>query len=403
LITRASAAALDADDPLASRRARFDLPDGLIYLDGNSLGALPATVGAATAALLGEWRTELIAGWDGGWWEAPVAVGDKIGTLLGAAAGQVVACDSTSVNLYKLLVAAARLRPDRRRIVTAEGNFPTDRYLIGEVARQHDLDVTVVPVHQIEAALEPGLAALTLTHVDYRTGEQHHLARLTRAAHDAGGLVLWDLSHSVGAVPLSLDEDDVDLAVGCSYKYLNGGPGAPGWCYVAERHQHALDSPLPGWVGHDDPFAMADQYRPAVGIRRLLVGTPALLALRALDAALDAFDGVTMRTLRAKSLALTDLFITLADERLGDLGFRVLTPREHERRGSQVSVVHRDAATLVDELAAHGVMGDHRPPDVLRFGFAPLYVRFVDVWDAVDRLVEVAEARAAGSVSSGTP
>jgi kynureninase len=393
VISRADAAALDAADPLASRRDRFELPPGLIYLDGNSLGPLPATVRAATADLVDEWRRELIAGWDRGWWEAPVAVGDKVGRLLGAAAGQVVVCDSTSVNFYKLLVAARRLRPDSRRILTAEGNFPTDRYLTAEVARQHDLDVTVVPVRELSGALELAPAILTLTHVDYRTGEQQDLAGLTRATHDVGGIVLWDLSHSVGAVPLSLDDDDVDLAVGCSYKYLNGGPGAPGWCYVAGRHQPVLDSPLPGWVGHADPFAMADEYRPADGIRRLLVGTPPLLALRALDAALDEFDGLTMAVLREKSLALTDLFIALVDERLDGLGFSLLTPRQHPRRGSQVSLRHPDAAKLIDELTTRGVVGDHRPPDILRFGFTPLYVRFADVWEAVDRLVEVASER----------
>jgi kynureninase len=402
VISRAEAAALDAADPLAPRRERFAVPDGVVYLDGNSLGPPPRAVGPAVNALLAEWSRDLIAGWDDGWWDAPVTVGEKVAPLLGAAPGQVVVCDSTSVNFYKLLVAALQLRPSRTRLVTVEGNFPTDRYLITEIAPQRGIDVDTVPASEIEAALGPETAVLTLTHVDYRTGQRHDLAGLTRAAHRAGAVVLWDLSHSVGAVPLALDEDDVDLAVGCSYKYLNGGPGAPAWCYVAARHQDGLHSPLTGWVGHEDPFAMAEHFRPARGVRRLLAGTPAVLSLRGLDAALDAFAGVTMGELREKSVALTDLFIALVDDRLRGLGFEVLTPREHDRRGSQVSLRHPAAAALVAELAACGVVGDHRPPDVLRFGFTPLYLRFVDVWDAAERLTAVARGREP-AVSPGRP
>jgi len=396
---RQHAADLDERDPLAALRARFDLSDGVIYLDGNSLGVPPVAVAGAMAAVQAEWRDQLIGGWDAGWWDAPIAIGEKLAPLLGAAPGQVVVCDSTSVNLYKLLVAALRLRSGRRRLLTVEGNFPTDRYLIAEVAAQHGVDVEVVTADGVEAVLgrsKDDVALLTLTHVDYRTGAMFDLARLTAAAHDAGALVLWDLSHSVGAVPLALDDAQADLAVGCSYKYLNGGPGAPAWCYVASRHQFALRSPLTGWLSHDEPFAMADDYRPATGMRRLLVGTPPVLALRALDAALEAFAGVAMVDLRRKSLALTDLFIALVDDRLADRGFTVITPRDHERRGSQVSLSHPDAATFVPALAARGVVGDLRPPDIMRFGLTPLYVRFVDVWDAIDHLVEVSALGTAG-------
>jgi kynureninase len=397
--SRQDAAALDDRDPLAALRERFVLRDDVIYLDGNSLGAPPVAVASAMDAVQAEWRDDLIGGWDAGWWDAPIAIGEKVAPLLGAGPGQVVVCDSTSVNLYKLLVAALRLRSGRRRLLTVEGNFPTDRYLIAEVAAQHGVGVEVVTPDVLEVALgrsKDDIALLTLTHVDYRTGAMFDLARLTAAAHDAGALVVWDLSHSVGAVPLALDDAQADLAVGCSYKYLNGGPGAPAWCYVASRHQPVLRSPLTGWLSHDEPFAMADEYRPATGMRRLLVGTPPVLALRALDAALGAFSGVSMSDLRRKSLALTDLFIALADERLADRGFTVVTPRDHEHRGSQVSLSHPQAATFVPAMAERGVVGDLRPPDVLRFGLTPLYVRYVDVWDAIDQLVDVSAHGAAG-------
>lgn len=377
--------ALDRADPLAHTRERFDLPAGVVYLDGNSLGALPRAVAArVSSAIAQEWGRDLITGWDeAGWWELPVTVGDRIGRLLGAAPGQVVAGDSTSVNLYRLVRIALGLRPGRRRLVTEEGNFPTDHYLLRQVGGS---DLAVVRREQLRDALDGETAALVLTHVDYRSGARHDLAALTKAAHAAGALAVWDLSHSVGAVPLALDDDGVDLAVGCSYKYLNGGPGAPAWSYVARRHHATATSPIPGWIGHADPFAMEPEYRPAAGIRRLLAGTPAVLGLAALDAALDAFDGVTLDALRAKSLALTDLFLELVDARVG---LPTITPRRRADRGSQVSLCHPDAPAVMGTLISRGVIGDVRPPDVLRFGFAPLYVRFVDVWRAVEVLADV--------------
>jgi kynureninase len=383
--TLAEVEALDRADPLAHARERFDLPAGVVYLDGNSLGALPRSVpGRVAGAVREQWGGDLITAWDDDdWWELPVTTGDRIGRLLGAAPGQVVVGDSTSVCLYRLARIALDLSPGRRRLVTEERNFPTDRYLLERVG---GADLVVVDRDGLREALDAETAALVLTHVDYRSGALHDLLALTAAAHAAGALALWDLSHSVGAVPLALDDDGVDLAVGCSYKYLNGGPGAPAWSYVARRHHAAVATPIPGWIGHADPFAMAPAYRPAPGIRRLLAGTPAILGLAALDAALDAFDGVPLDALRAKSLALTDLFLDLVDARVG---LRSITPRRHLERGSQVSLCHPDAPAVMAALIARGVIGDVRPPDLLRFGFAPLYVRFVDVWQAVEVLAEV--------------
>jgi kynureninase len=389
--SRDDALALDASDPLAHCRARFHLPVGVVYLDGNSLGALPVGVAARLDEVVEqEWGVDLIRSWNAnGWWEAPRRVGDRLGGLVGAAAGQVVVGDSTSVNVAKLLTAALRMRPGRPVIVTEAGNFPTDLYIAAEVARTHGATIRFADPARVQDALTDDVAVLLLTHVDYRSGRMHDLAGLTAAAHAVGALVLWDLAHSAGAVPLDLDGDRVDLAVGCGYKYLNGGPGAPAWLYVAERHQPHLDQPLPGWHGHARPFAMEAEYEPAAGVTRALTGTPPLLSMAALEAALHAFDGVTMLELRAKSLALTDAFIALVDERLAGHGFQVATPRAHALRGSQVSLAHPDAYPLVQALIARGVIGDFREPDLLRFGFAPLYIRFADVWDAVEQLLDV--------------
>lgn len=389
MTSRADAVALDATDPLAPMRSRFHLPDGVVYLDGNSLGALPVGVAARLDELVEQaWGVELVRSWDG-WWDLPLRVGERIAPLVGAAPGQVAAGDSTSVNLAKLLTAALRLRPDRHVVVTEAGNFPTDLYMAAEVARTHGAELRFADPLAVEASLTDDVAVLMLTHVDYRSGRMHDLPSLTAAAHRAGALVLWDLAHSAGAVPVELDAAGADLAVGCGYKYLNGGPGAPAWLYVATRHQDSLDQPLPGWHGHARPFSLEVGYAPAAGIRRALTGTPPVVSMTGLEAALGAFDGVTMAQLRAKSLALTDTFIGLVDERLAGHGFTVVTPRRHEERGSQVSLSHEHAFPLVKALIARGVIGDFREPDLLRFGFAPLYVGFADVWDAVDHLLQV--------------
>ena len=377
-MTRDEAAALDAADPLGHCRARFRLPAGVIYLDGNSLGALPTGVAGAVAdAVERQWGTDLIASWNtNGWWDAPVRVGERLAPLVGAAPGQLVVCDSASVNLYKVVVAARALRPERPGVAIDADDFPTDRYIVDALAGAAPADVGVV----------------VRSHVNYRTGRLHDMAAETAAAHAAGALIVWDLSHSAGALPIELDAAEVDFAVGCTYKYLNGGPGSPAYAYVATRHQAATVSPLRGWLGHARPFEMEPAYEPAAGIRRLLAGTPPMLSLLALEAALAAFDGVSLHDVQAKGVGLTELFVTLVEDRLGGV-VRVASPPSPER-GSQVSLAHPEAYAMVQALIARGVVGDFRAPDLLRFGFAPLYTRFVDVWDAVDRLVDVVESGA---------
>ncbi len=391
LTTRA--AALDAADPLAAVRDRFLLPDGVVYLDGNSLGALPTAVPAAVEdAVHRQWGTDLIRSWNAnGWWEAPVRTGDAIGRLVGAAPGQVVAGDSTSVQLFNTLLAAARLRPGRR-LLTDPDHFPTDQYIADSVGRLLGLDVRRVPARDAAAVLaaEAGnVAVAAYAPVDYRTGELYDMAALTAAAHAAGALMHWDLCHAAGALPVGLDAVEADFAVGCGYKYLSGGPGAPAFAYVAHRHQEGFDHPLTGWHGHAEPFAMAGTYTPAADITRARIGTPALLSLIALEAALTAFDGVEMAAVRTKSLSLTGFFQECADLLLDGLGFTTATPREPERRGSQVALRHPEAYPLVAALTARGVIGDMRAPDLLRFGFNALYVTHADVLRAVVELRDI--------------
>ncbi|MEU6895756.1 kynureninase [Streptomyces sp. NPDC046557] len=379
----ARAAALDAADELGKLRERFILPEGVVYLDGNSLGALPAGVAAATADVVNrQWGELLIRSWDeSGWWTAPERIGDKIAPLIGAAPGQVTVGDSTSVNLFKVLVGAARLAgtdPARTRLLVDASTFPTDGYIAASAARMTGL--TVVPVEPARAAAEIGTdtAVVLLNHVDYRTGRLHDLPALTAAARAAGAVIVWDLCHSAGALPVGLDENAVDLAVGCTYKYLNGGPGSPAYLYIAERHQAAFDSPLPGWNGHADPFAMTPEYLPAAGAARARVGTPDILSMLALESALDAWDGVSVEAVRAKSLALTDFFLECVAAYVPTGTVESVTPDEHARRGSQVSLRTENARAVMAELIVRGVIGDFRAPDVLRFGFTPLYVSFTD-------------------------
>lgn len=364
-----------------------------IYLDGNSLGPPQGPIAERLAALVtGEWDASLIGGWNGhGWWDLPVTVGELVAPLLGAAPGQVIVGDSTTVLWYKLLGAAVRLRPGARWIVTEAENFPTDRHVIDEVARQFGLTVEATTAEEVPNALCNETAVLALTHVNYRSGARHDLAALTALAHEHGALALWDLSHSVGAMDLALDAAAADLAVGCTYKYLNGGPGAPAFAYVNARHLAAFDNPLPGWVGHADPFSMDNHHQPASGIRRVLSGTPPVIALAALEAALASFAGVDLADLRRRSVELTEWFIELADRDLSPYGFEVVTPREPDRRGSHVSLRHEHAWEVVQAAIAAGVIGDFRDPGLCRFGFAPLYNTLDEVTDAVARLVEVME------------
>lgn len=388
IATRAEAEAADAADVLAPLRDRFVVPEG-IYLDGNSLGALPAGVAAAVHdAVTGAWGRDLIASWnDNGWWTLPGRVGDRIGRLIGAAPGQVMCGDSTSVQLFQALVGLGRVNPGRRVIAVDAVDFPTDRYLTDSVARL--LGLTVERVDPNRFVPDDRTAVVAFSAVNFATGELRDLAGITEAAHAAGALMCWDLAHAAGAIPLDVDDLGADAAVGCTYKYLCGGPGSPAYLYVAARHHAALDLPLIGWHGHAEPFAMADDYRPAAGIERARIGTPPVLSMVATEAALAVWDGVALSDVRAKSLALSDLVVASVDARLAGHGVAVATPRAHHRRGSQVSLRVDHAYEVSRALIARGVTGDFRSPDVLRLGLAPLYLRYVDVWDAMDILADV--------------
>lgn len=382
MLTRGQAEELDAADPLADRRTLFHLPDGVIYLDGNSLGALPrAVVERVARTVREEWGTGLIGSWESEEWIGlPARVGEKIGRLIGAEPGSVIACDSTTVNLYKVVTAACAMRPDRKVILTDTANFPTDLYAIAGIAT-----LVMTPPDDLVATIDPEVAMVALTEVDYRTGRRHDLAEVTRAAHQAGALVVWDLAHSAGAFPVDLAGAEADFAVGCGYKFLNGGPGSPGYVYVAPRHQDAFRNPIAGWFGHRDPFEFSTEFAPAAGIGRAMVGTPPVLSMVALDEALNVFAGVEMEQVWDKAVTMTELFIELLEDSL-----EITTPRNPAQRGSQVAVRHPGARRLIEVLAQRGVIGDFRPPDLARFGFAPLYLRFVDVLEAATALIETA-------------
>ena len=390
---------MDRDDLLASMRERFALPEGVIYLDGNSLGVLPHGVAERlNKAVTEDWGRGLIRSWnDAGWINLPQSIGAKIAPLIGASPHNVVMADSTSVNLFKVISAALALQPSRHKIVTETRNFPTDNYIaegvIKQMGDQHHL-IHVEDGDDILAALDEDTAILMLTHVNYRNGKMHDMKAITKAAHDKGVLVIWDLAHSAGAVPVSLEDADVDFAVGCSYKYLNGGPGAPAFVYVADRHLGGFTQPLSGWFAHQSPFAFAPEYEAAADIKQYLCGTPPVLSSLALDAALDIWEGIDLAAIRQKSLALTDYFITLVEARCAGHGLSLITPREGAHRGSQVSFTHPDGGyAIISALIAEGVIGDFRAPDILRFGFTPLYTSFADVWHAVDKLADILETR----------
>ncbi len=398
-LTRVALARRDQLDPLAPKREAFTLPPGVIYLDGNSLGALVTSVARRMErAIKEEWGRGLIRSWnDAQWYPAPLRVGATIAALVGALPHEVVACDSTSVNLFKVLGAALRLRPGRRIIVGEIGNFPTDMYVAASVAELMGAELRCVPADEVEAAIDAAgeqFAVVTLTEVNYKTGRLYDMARITTAAHRAGGLVAWDLAHSAGTLQVQLNHCNADFAVGCGYKYLNGGPGAPAFVFVAERHLAGLHSPIAGWHGHAQPFAFTHGYQPHAGIDRMLVGTASQLGLIALEEALTVFQGVDLQQLRAKGMALGDLFIALVDQELADHGFGLASPREAAQRGSQVSLTHADGYAIMQALIARGVIGDFRAPDILRFGFAALYVRYADLWDAVAVLKDVMHTRA---------
>ena len=397
VLDRACFEQLDRRDPLAAFRDRFALPPGVIYLDGNSLGAMPkATPQRVRAVVEQEWGRDLIRSWNcHGWIDLQQRIGEKIGRVIGARPGETLVCDSTSVNLYKLLAAALQLRPDRRVILSEPENFPTDLYIAGglcaQLGRGHA--VRLVEPDRIEDAIGTDVAVVLLTHANYRTGRLWDLASITARAHAAGALVLWDLAHSAGAVPLGVADADVDLAVGCGYKYLNGGPGAPAFLYVAERLQERIVAPLSGWFGHASPFAFETLYRPAPGIARAAVGTPPVISLAALEVGVDLVLEAPIAALREKSLRQGRLFAQLVEQELAGFAFRIVSPREDERRGSQVCLDHANAWPIVQALTECGVLGDFRAPSTLRFGFTPLYVGYAEVWDAVAALKDIMQAR----------
>lgn len=376
-MTLVEARARDAADPLRAFRDRFALPDGIVYLDGNSLGPPPRAAAGALADMVGrQWGERLIRSWNEGWIDAPQRIGDKIAMLIGAQPGEVIVCDSTSVNLFKLVVAALRLDPSRRTIVSEEGNFPTDLHIAeGAVACVPGAALSVVPRDAVLGRLNAGTALLLLTHVHYKTAERFDMAAVTAEASALDVPVLWDLSHSAGAVELDLGAAGVDLAVGCGYKYLNGGPGAPAFLFVSRRLQHRLATPISGWMGHAAPFAFDDTYRAAPGIVRWLAGTPAMLAMAGLEAGVDLMLEVEPAARTSKSVGLFDAFASIGDA----LGIECVSPRDAAQRGSHISFRHPNAYALCQALIAAGVIGDFRDPDILRFGLTPLYLRFEDV------------------------
>ncbi len=386
--TLAEAKAADAADPLRRLRDRFHLPEGLVYLDGNSLGPLPKAAAARlNAVVTEEWGAELILSWmSRDWIGAPQRIGAKIAPLIGAKPNEVIVADSTSVNLFKLLAAVARLS-ERKILLSESGNFHTDLYMAGAVADLMGLTLDIAPRAQVEARIGDDTNLLLLTHVHYKTAERFDMARVTARAKAAGATTIWDLSHSAGAVPLHLNEAGAEFAVGCGYKYLNGGPGAPAFLYIAESLQERLISPLRGWMGHAEPFAFTDDYAPARGIDRFLAGTPPILSLAALECGLDAFEGVTMERLWTKSRAMFDVFHALMEQRCPDLS--CISPRGEDQRGSHISFSHPHAFEICQALIAARVIGDFRAPDVIRFGLTPLYLGFEDIWTGVDRLAGI--------------
>ncbi len=396
---RADFEALDRADPLATKRDAFVISDDVIYLDGNSLGIPPrASLDSVRTAAENEWAGDLIGAWNTrDWIGLPGRLGDRVGRLIGAAAGQVLVCDSISVNLTKLLAAALQLRPGRSTVISPADNFPTDLYMaegLSDLLGDDRCRLRTVPPEHLLTSVDDDTAVVMLTHVNFRTGAMFDLRSTTAAIQDRGALALWDLAHSAGAVPLSLDAANVDLAVGCGYKFLNGGPGAPAFLYVAERHLPQVSQPLTGWMGHARPFAFEPGYEPAEGIERFLSGTPSVLGCRALEGALDVFDGVTMADVRTKGTVLSQALISLVAESVPLAGLRLVSPADPARRGSQVSFAHPEAYALKEALIEAGVVGDFREPDLLRLGITPLYLRHVDIFDAVLRLEHTMTAEA---------
>jgi kynureninase len=381
------AAALDAADSLAHLRLLFDIPKDVVYFDGNSLG--PMTIRSREVldrTINVEWRERLIRSWNEDWLAMPLRIGNKIAPIIGAAPDTVIACDNTSINLHKALMAAVALRPGRTEIVIDINNFPTDIYIAQNVADQHGLQLVAVPAEEIASAISERTAVVTATHVDYRSANILDSATITRVAHQHGALMVWDLAHTTGAVPLNATELDIDFAVGCGYKYLNGGPGAPAFIYVAPRLLESASQPLQGWWGHALPFEFELAYRPAHGISRFLTGTTNVLSMKSLEAALEIFDNVSMEDVRAKNQSLTSFFLEIYDEFLAEQGFSLRSPRDPDMRGSHVALGYSDGKALVETLATHGILADFRPPDLIRLGFSALYNTHRDALELAEHL-----------------
>jgi kynureninase len=384
---RERASELDVSDSLAPLRQLFDIPEGTLYFDGNSLGPLTfASRDVLHRTIEFEWRERLIRSWNENWLEMPARVGNLIAPLIGAANNTVISADNTSINLSKALHAAVALRPGRTDIVIDINNFPTDIYIAQSVAVQHGLTLKAVPADDIIATISSATAVVTATHVDYRTAKILDAESITRAAHEHGALMVWDLAHTAGAVPIDLTALNADFAVGCGYKYLNGGPGAPAFIYAAPHLLEEAGQPLQGWWGHADPFEFEVDYRPAPGIARFLTGTANVLSMKSLEAALGVFSRVSMADLRAKSTALTSFFVDLFDQHLASKGFTLASPRDPESRGSHVALGFAGGKALVESMAAQGLIADFRPPDLMRFGFAPLYNSYADVVSLAEHL-----------------
>ncbi|QQB37485.1 kynureninase [Achromobacter deleyi] len=401
--TRESCVAADRQDPLAPLKARFDLPPGVLYMDGNSLGVMPRAAAARAAEVITqEWGTGLIRSWNtAGWFELPSRLGDKLAGLLGAREGELVITDTTSLNIFKALAASLRIQqkrqPGRRVILSERDNFPTDLYMIQGMIDllQQGYEMRLIDDElPLDRALDDDVAVVLLSHVNYRSGQMHDMAAVTRQAHERGALIIWDLAHAAGAVPVDLNGADADYAVGCTYKYLNGGPGSPAFIWVAPRHIPDFWQPLSGWWGHQRPFDMTVAYEPAGGIRRYLCGTQPIVSLAMVECGLDVAREADMAEVRKKSLALADLFIALVEERCAGHPLTLVTPRDHAERGSHVSLRHPNGYEVMQALIARGLIGDYREPEVLRFGLTPLYFGYADVWDAVEILKDVLDSKA---------
>ena len=390
----AAVEAMDAADPLRSLRDRFVLPEGVIYLDGNSLGAAShAAFDELRKAASEEWAHDLIRAWNtAGWFDMPLELGSQLGRLIGAAAGQTLVCDTTSINIYKVLHAAMAMRPVRPVIVAEGDSFPTDLYMAEGVASTRNntvLRLAGVDAPTIEELIDENVAVVLVNHVNYKSGELRDMTALTRIAHDAGALIVWDLCHTAGAMPVELDKANADFAVGCTYKYLNGGPGSPAFIYAAKRHLADVQQPLSGWWSHARPFAFEQAYTAGTGIRRFLCGTQPVLSMRTLKGALDIWNDVDMAAVRKKSIALADLFIELVEAKCGAYGLTLESTRDGARRGSQISFMHEHGYQIMRALIERGVIGDFRAPSTIRFGFTPLYIGYVDVWRAVEVLEDI--------------